>query len=279
MAKKNGCRVIAITDHDTISGVEEAITTGVTLGVRVIPGIELSVEDHHIHILGLGIDTAYPPLLAMTQNLIVSRLARAQEMVKRFHEDGFLITWEDVTREAKGPVIARPHIVDAILKHPENIQKIGGPMTKNEFFRTYLYDTSKYYVHHSNISAKDAIRLIHDAGGIAIWSHPPIPAFQGNCAGLESFLKELLEWGLDGIEALGPSLTAGDTKCLDELSKRYSLLRTAGSDFHEQSDPGDTPWPRSAATIGEFPTYGYSTEGVVEAVDEAIAARHAERHH
>lgn len=275
MAKQNGLHTIAITDHDTVAGVAEAMAEGEKLGVKVIPGIEISADEHHMHILGFGVDIHNPLLLASLAKSTAARRERAKEMVGRLAADGFSITWADVMAEAKGDVIARPHIVEAILKHPENKQKLGGVTTKGEFFKQFFGDNSKYYVYHPNISAKDAIHMIHDAGGIAIWSHPPIPDFLGKCQELEDFLKDLMGWGLDGLEAIGPFLTASDAECLDDLAKHYKLLCTAGSDFHEVADPGDKPWPRSAATIGEFPTYGYSLEGIVEGLLVAIRERHS----
>ena len=279
MAKENGCRTIAITDHDTVTGVAEAMREGEKLGVKIIPGIEITAEDHHMHILGFGIDIYQESLLKLLDTFVVARRERAKEMVERLRADGFSVTWDDVLAESHGAVVGRPHIVDAILKRPENKQRLGGVSTKNDFFKQFFTDTSKYYVHHANISAEDTIRLIHDAGGVAIWSHPPIPQFSGKCREMEIFLRDLIGWGVDGVEALGPSLTADDAACLDRLANEYHLLRTAGSDFHEVSSPSDKLWPRSAATIGEYPIYGYSTEGIVEALERAIGDRRATSAH
>ncbi len=274
MAKENGCRVIAITDHDTVAGVREALQAGRELGIDVIPGIELSVEDNQIHLLGLGVDPGNPELLVATGEFAVSRELRAKEMVRRFAADGFVVSWENVMSEAKGAVVARPHIVDAILKRSENQKRLGGVSTKMEFFQKFFSDGSPYYVEHANISARDAIGLVRRAGGIAVWSHPPVPSFLEDCRGLEDFLKELIQYGLDGIEALGPSLTESMTCCLDTLASRYHLIRTGGSDFHEQQAPTKKAWPRSAVTIGEFPTYGFATVGIPEGVLRAIDDRH-----
>lgn len=279
LAKKNGLHTIAITDHDTVAGVEEAEAEGEKLGVKVIPGIEISAEDHGVHILGFGVGIHHEPLLKMLAEFAEGRRNRAREMVERFATDGFSITWDDVMAESHGAVVGRPHIVDAILKRPENKKRLGGITNRGEFFKQFFGNSSKYYVRHAGISARDTIQLIHDAGGVAVWSHPPVPDFSGKYRELEEFLEELIGWGLDGVEALGPSLTAGDAKCLDRLAAQYQLLRTAGSDFHEVSDQGTKPWPRSASTIGEYPAYSFSTNGILEALDLAIQRRHNSSEH
>ena len=273
MAKKNGVYTIAITDHDTVAGVAEALQAGEELGVRVIPGIELSLRTHGMHLLGLGIDTTHRPFLGVLAEAAENRKRAAAEMVRRFQADGFSVSWEEVLREAKGAVVSRPHIVSAIMKRPENAEKLRGITTKHDFFQRYFTDTSPYYVRASVLEPLPAIELIHAAGGVAVWSHPPIPDFVGDCSGLEAFLKELIGWGMDGLERFGAFLTEADADCLESLTARYPLIVTAGSDFHEAYDPAGKPWPRTAATIGEFPTYGRSLDGILEALDRAMERR------
>lgn len=274
MAKQNGVHAIAITDHDTVAGVAEAVAAGDELGVRVIPGIEISIQEHGMHLLGLGIDTQNQPLLNTLQQAAENRLNAAKQMVENFQKGGFALDWEDVLTEARGSsVITRPHIVGAIMKRPENRKWLEGITTKHEFFQKYFTDESRYYVRASTITPPGAIALIHGAGGVAVWSHPPISEFVGKCAELEKFLQELIGYGLDGLELFGPSLTEADFVCLEKLASRYNLLVTAGSDFHERHDRTDEPWPRSAATIGDYPTYGRSIDGVIAALDHALARR------
>lgn len=273
MAKKNGVRIIAITDHDTVAGVTEAIATGDAEGVRVVPGIEISIQDHGMHLLGLGIDIKNIELVSAIARAGETRIQAAREMVRRFKEGGFAIEWDDVVREAGDATVTRPHIVAAIMKRPENAGKLLGVTTKHDFFEKYFTDQGPFYVRASQLSAKEAIELVRNAGGLAVWSHPPIPDFVGNCRELGSFLEELIDYGLDGIELFGSFLTQGDLACLEELAARHKLVVTGGSDFHESAAPSEKPWPRSATTIGEFPTYGHSTAGLVDSVLAAMAAR------
>lgn len=273
MAKENGVHVIAITDHDTVAGVAEALRAGEETGVRVIPGIEISAQDHGVHLLGLGIDTEDRALRAALARASESRTNAAKEMVRRFQVGGFVVDWEDVLREAGSAIITRPHIVAAIMKRSENAAKLVGITTKHDFFEKYFQDTGPFYVRGSQVTAEQAIGLVRGAGGVAVWSHPPIPDFVGKCDELEAFLRELMRWGLDGLELYGPALTDADFACLEKLAANYRLLRTAGSDFHEASAASGKPWPRSASTIGDFPTFGRALEGIMEKLDGAMEER------
>ena len=276
MAKEKGVAILAITDHDTVGGVGEAVRAGMELGVRVIPGIEISIQEHGMHLLGLGIDIENAALNSVLRQAAENRLAAAKQMVSLFQKSGFAVDWEDVLREATGAsLITRPHIVSAIMKRRENKAKLEGIETKHDFFQKYFTDQSPHYVRASTITPADAIRLVQGAGGVAVWSHPPIPNFVGDCDALEALLKELISYGLDGIELFGPFLNDADMRCLETLSSRYQLLTTAGSDFHEAYDPSGKAWPRSASTVGEFPTFGRTLDAasIIAALDTKIAER------
>src|SRR3989344_4311680 len=274
MAKENGVTATAITDHDTVAGVAEAVAAGIELGVRVIPGIEISIQEHGMHLLGLGIDVQHPSLLDAMRQAAENRLAATKQMTENFRQGGFAVEWEDVLREARASaVITRPHIVSAIMKRPENREKLEGIRTKQEFFERYFTDESPYYVPASTLTPTAAIEIVHGAGGVAVCSHPPIPDFAGNCPALGEFLVELISHGLDGIELFSPSHAEADVACLEALAARHGLLTTGGSDFHERHDRTHEPWPRSASTIGDFPTYGRPLAGMLEALDRAIERR------
>lgn len=281
MAAEQGLRVIAITDHDTIGGVEEALRAGEEFRVRVIRGIEISVEEHGAHILGFGIDEKNPELLAYCEEAKLRRIEGAQKMIENLKNAGFFVEWSGVLKEAAGGVVARPHIARAILNRPENKEKLGGASTVHEFIEKFLGNESPYYVKRSHIAAKDAIVLIHGAGGVAVWSHPAIH-FQNSYDDLENFLKELTSWGINGMEVFTPSHTEDDMEFVQGLVQKYGLLKTAGSDFHEKGqEKKAVPTENgvvelhSADNVGDYPTYGFSTDGIVEALDEAIQKRHS----
>ena len=276
MAKERGLEVIALTDHDTVGGVEEAVAVGQRVGVRVIPGVEISVEEQGAHILGYGINHKNEALLNAFEESRRGRIEGAKKMVENLQRSGFALTWEDVMKEATGSVVARPHLARAVLARPENKEKLGSISTSHDFIQMYLTDDNPNYVKRAHIAARDAIDFIHQAGGVAVWSHPAIH-FQGNPDGLEACLREFLEWGLNGLEVFNPSHREDDTEHLGGLAGRYSLLRTGGSDFHEEGDhpPDGKTGLHAARFVGDFETYGFSTEDILPRLDEAMNQRHS----
>lgn len=286
MAKENGLNTIAITDHDTIGGVEGALKAGGELGIRVIPGIEMSVEERGAHILGYGLDYKNSELLAELERFREGRIEGAKKMVENLRNAGFVVEWEAVLREATGGVVARPHISRAVLNRPENKEKLGGISSVHDFIETYLQNRSPNYVKRSHISAKDAIELIHKSGGIAIWSHPAIhfkpQESRGESAeqltdyeALENFLKELISWGVDGVEVFNPSHTEDDAEFVNSLAVKYKFLRTAGSDFHEKAVSARSPDGLHAAEhLGDYEIYGFDTVDIIPKLEEAMKKRH-----
>jgi predicted metal-dependent phosphoesterase TrpH len=250
--------------------------------VRVIPGIEMSVEDKGAHILGYGINHKNEKLLAELEKFKQGRIDGAKQMVENLKKDGFVVEWEDVLKEATGSIIARPHISRAVMNRPENKEKLGGISTVHDFIEKYLFNESPNYVHRAHILAKDAIGLLHEAGGVAVWSHPAIhfqirgtEPTQTDYESLENFLKELIDWGIDGVEAFNPSHSEDDAEFVQSLAVKYKLLRTAGSDFHEKGEhPRNSIGLHSADKLGDFETYGFAIDDIVPKLDEAINKRH-----
>ena len=276
MAHAAEVTTIALTDHDTVAGVEEFLAKSKELGLRALPGIELSVEDHHAHILGYGIDPAHPELQKAIESLRESRTEGAKKIVENLKtNEGFNIEWDDVLREAAhSATITRPHIVSAVMAKPENAEKLrrDGVRDKNGFFETYLSDKGRNFVSRTHMSAEDGIRLIHAAGGVAVWSHPPIPDFtDGGYDNLEKFFLELLGWGIDGIEVFSASNREDDVEFLYGLAEKHEVLKTGGSDFHEAGTHPRSPWGlHSADRIGDFETYGFPTDDIVPRLLAAI---------
>lgn len=276
MAKDQGLQVIAITDHDTVAGVVEALGTGRELGVRVIAGIEISVEEHGVHILGYGIDHQNPLLGKVTAQWKEERVSRLKEIMKNLKaNDGFSVEWQDVLAEAGGAsVLTSPHLVYAVMKKPENKEKLARDEveSKQDFYKKYLAPGGPNDEKREHFSARQAIELIHAIGGAAIWSHPAVH-FERNYDGLEKFLTELVGWKIDGVEIFSPSHTEDDIEFLEGLARKYHLLRTAGSDFHATEPPSE-PNERglkSAVKIGDYETFGFFTEDIVPKLDRAIA--------
>lgn len=272
MARELGLEVIAITDHDSVGGVREGMEFGTVAGVRVIPGIEISVEEHDLHILGFGIDYANTELLAELEKSQQGRIDGAKKMVENLKNAGFMVEWEDVQRQAKG-VIARPHIARAILARPENKEKLGPVANVHDFIDTFLSNESTNFAHRTHIAAKAAMDIIHNAGGVAVWSHPAIH-FPNAYEELEEFLNTLISWGLNGLEVFNPSHTEDDAEFLESLASKYKLLRTAGSDFHEKSaHPPNERGLHSADFLGDYQTYGFPIEDIIPKLDEALKTK------
>lgn len=271
MAREEKLVTIAVTDHDTVAGIFEGLAAGGEFGIRVIPGIEMSVEERGAHILGFGIDYKNEKLL---QELEISRKGReegAKKMLGNLKNAGFAVEWEDVVREATGAVVARPHLARAILHRPENKEKLNGITTAHDFIQKYLTDDNPNYVRRTHILARDAISLIHVAGGVTVWSHPAIH-FENDYEKLEEFLKQLVEWGIDGLEVFNPSHTEDDVEFIASLAAQYGLLHTAGSDFHEKGDHArDARGLHSANTVGDYDTYGFPTDDIIPQLDAAVA--------
>jgi 3',5'-nucleoside bisphosphate phosphatase len=272
-AKNLGMRAIAITDHDTVAGVREAMKKGEETGVSVIPGIEMSCNFLHygFHLLGFGIDDADPALLSALARFQEDRVRRAEKMVQNLRRDGFLITMKEVRAFAEGS-IARPAIAEALLLHPENKEKFGSDAHDiSTVIRKFLVEGKPAYVEREHVAMKDAIQLIHNAGGVAIWSHPAIH-LERDIKKIENALAVLIEQGLDGIEAFHPDYSEDETEFLNMFAGKYGILRTAGSDFHRDRDSYHAAkTEEGAAELGGYQAYGFSIDDIVSKLAEAIA--------
>lgn len=274
MAKANGVEVIAITDHDTIAGVEEAMDEGGKLGVRVISGIEISVEEYGAHILGLGIDHKNERLAEFIGRFKEERILRLKKLMENLkRNEGFFVEWEDVLKEAgMAATLTSPHLVYAVIKKTENQEKLlrDGVKSKQDFYSKYLVSGGPNDEKREHFSAKQAIELIHEARGLAFWSHPAVH-FNGDYDELEKFLADLVGWKIDGVEVFSSAHTEDDVEFLEGLTRKYGLLCSAGSDFHEVAvhTPNEQGL-HSADTIGDFQTFGFSVDQVVTKLDSAM---------
>lgn len=269
LAKENGLVSIAITDHDTVDGVSEALTAGAEFSIEVIPGIEISAEDEHtVHILGFGINYADSSLAEKLAGMARGREERARKIVEKMQSLGFAIEYESVRRRAEG-VIARPHIALEVLENPANAAKLKaeGIATIKDMFTAYLADNGRAFVSHSHISPREAIAMIRAAGGVAVWSHPTLPL--ADYQKIEDALIRYAGQGLEGLEVVGSAFSEDDTEFLQGLAEKYGLLKTAGSDFHDTFIREDRP-KEGADKIGGYKTYGYPIEGMREALLAAI---------
>ncbi len=223
-AAKKKLSAIAITDHDTINGVEEAIMAGEKYNVEVMPGIEISVDyQYELHILGYNIDYKSQSLNDTLEKLKIFRQQRNPKMVKRLKTLGLDISMEDVEEIAKGDIIARPHIAAVMVKK-------GYVGSIEEAFHKYLADGKAAYVKRQRLTPQEGIALIKKAGGIAVLAHPIY--LEQNGIDLELLLMTLKRVGLDGIEGYYPDYSDDMHQHYIALAKKHHLLVTGGSDFH-----------------------------------------------
>jgi 3',5'-nucleoside bisphosphate phosphatase len=230
--------ILALTDHDTMDGVGEAIDAGSRLGVRVIAGVELSVRapSGSMHLLGYFPDAAAAPLTERLVRLRRAREDRARLMVERLAAIGAVIGYEDVRARASGAV-GRPHVADALVA-------AGHARDRQDAFDRFLADGRPGYVPHDGLGPREAIELVADSGGASALAHPASLRMAERELG--DYVQRLAAWGLGGIEVHRPDHTPERRARLARLARRHRLVATGGSDFHHLEDalrPGDTGRP------------------------------------
>lgn len=231
-AKAAGVEVLALTDHDTINGLDEAVAAGQAQRLTVLRGVELGAsEDRHMHILGLGFRAECPQLAQLCRTLKASRDERKYRIVDFLAQKGIHIDLAEVENLAGGDVIARPHFARVMLQH-------GYVSSIREAFDCYL-DTDEYQkIERYKASTAECIEIIHQSGGKAVLAHPYQLGFSDER--LESTLQTLKDSGLDGLECYYPRHTPEMVQHYLTLAKKYNLSVSAGSDFHGEAVRPDT---------------------------------------
>ena len=219
-AAKRGLSVISLADHDSIDGVLPAREEGKKAGVEVVPGVELStrVDGKDIHILGYLIDCGSPELAACLQLYRDERSHRAERMVKKLNHMGIRVRFEQVLARAGGGAVGRPHVADVLVEE-------GFVFSPDEAFHKYLGYAQPAYEPKYFISPAEAIRVIHDGGGLACLAHPGLYYRDDLIAGM-------IDEGMDGIEVRHIKHRAAEVRRYTEIADRYGLLKTGGSDCH-----------------------------------------------
>lgn len=222
-AKRVGLAALALTDHDTLSGVGEALTAGAELGVRVVTGVELSAveEDTETHILGLHLSDTRA-LEARLVSLRDMRRTRAERIVVRLNELGVRIEFSAVLEQAAGGAIGRPHVARAMIAE-------GWAIDFRDAFDRYLGNGRPAFVAKERLAVTDAIDLIHAAGGLAILAHP-------GSSGTRERIAAFVAQGMDGVEVRHPSHSSEDVARLLALVEHFSLVPSGGSDWHGATD-------------------------------------------
>ncbi len=248
-----GVRLLALTDHDTVAGVAEALGAGERHGVRVLPAIELSAVDERwerdLHILGYGIDHTDMALGEWLTEFRRDREQRALAMAEGLREQGLQLNDGGLAElAAVGRAVGRPHLAAAVLEHPANRERLQaeGIEEIGEAIAAYLSEGRPAYRGRTIPTIEQAISIIHAAGGVAVWAHP----FR-NSSDPEQVLAtidRLRRAGLDGVEAFYPFHTHSETRLLAERGAELGLLTTGSSDFHG-------PHSRRSSRFLAFETY------------------------
>lgn len=227
LAAERGIQTLALTDHDNIDGVDEAVEAGRLLGVWVVRGVELSADDHtNLHILGYGYQAESPVLRDMIAKLKLDRDKRKHRIAEFLQSKGIDLPLCDVEALAKGGVVGRPHFALAMVEH-------GYVKDRREAFDCYL-DTPEFRKwDQRKPSAEECIKTIKTAGGKASLAHPYQIVFSpGEEQDLEVLLRRLVCYGLDAIECYYPKHTPEQQAYYLGLAEKYRLHVTGGSDFH-----------------------------------------------
>ncbi len=241
LAAEAGCSAVALTDHDSLAGLDEARRAAAGAGVRLVPGCEVSCRkpappsgappiEGSVHVLVYFVEPGTGPLPAELVALRQDRAARNRALLARLVELGTGVRWEDVVAAAGDEAgIGRPHFARALVAS-------GAAESVDDAFDRWLADGRPGYVPKARLEAADVARLAHESGGVAVLAHP----FSTGLAPptLERMVAGLADEGLDGIEAVYSSYTPDQRAWLRRLARRHGLVATGGSDFHGSFKPG-----------------------------------------
>lgn len=232
-AKKRGLRAIALTDHDTIDGLETFQQAGQKYHIETITGIEFAAQynrfrKQEIHIVGLGFSLTAKALTEQTKKIVEARQIRNEKMIYALNQLGFDISYEQIKQNAGGNIITRAHFANVLVQ--KNIVK----NTKDAFDK-YLSTDKPAYVQRQALSPALCIQTIQKSGGVAVLAHPTLYHMDYN--EIELLSQELKSYGLNAIETQYSSYSSEQSKKITALADKIGLLYSGGSDFHGKNKP------------------------------------------
>ena len=250
-------QLLALSDHDTISGVAEAIAAGEQHGLHVVPAVEISAVDEgaamprELHILGYNIDHTGPPLTERLQEFLADREKRTLRMRDALREVGFELDEAEIQQRIdEGKPIGRPHLAGAVLRAPGNAQRLQqeGIDDVGSLIRGYLIEGRPAFRLRETPTVAQAIDAIHESGGVAIWAHPYWDVSDDDEV-LDS-IERFHALGIDGVEAFYITHTRENTELLVRRCAELGMLTTGSADFHG-------PENRQFSQFMAFDTYGF----------------------
>jgi hypothetical protein len=221
LARDAGISVWALCDHDTLAGLAEAGAAAARLGLRLVPGIELSayLDGKEVHVLGHFLDPAHAALRAFEDRLAEHRRGRMSQIVERLRALAVNVTEADVERWSGGKTLGRPHVARAVLE-------AGYVATVKEAFDRFLGEGKPAYVPRYRLQVQDAVKLVRAAGGTATIAHPAVSRLGARELG------QLRAAGVDGVEVHHSDHDLGTRERLLRLAEDLAMVPTAGSDYH-----------------------------------------------
>ncbi len=252
-AAEAGVELLALSDHDTVEGVQEAADAAAELGLRLAPAVEISSVDgsrQDLHVLGYMIDHHDRVLRERLQAWRADREQRAEAMASALRELGYELDESELARRrTAGQSNGRPHLADAVVHHPANAERLRseGLAERSAFLEAYLIDGRPAFRPRTKPTVEESIRTIHDAGGVAVWAHPfwdvkePTEVLQA--------IDRFHTHGLDGVECFYATHTREQAELVADRCAELGLLSTGSSDYH---GPGHRLFSRFRA----FSTYG-----------------------
>jgi predicted metal-dependent phosphoesterase TrpH len=235
-AARAGVELLALTDHDTVDGIDEALIAAQAHGIELVPAAEISSVDgayEDLHVLGYGIDHRDAQLRERLAGARGDRERRAERMTERLCELGFEVDQAPLdARLAAGKPLGRPHLSAAVLSHPANAARLAqeGHDDVASFLPAYLIPGAPAYSGRTEPTVGEAIQWVHDAGGVAVWAHPfwDISSQEEVLACIDRFRA----LGLDGVECFYVTHDAPQTQLLADRCAELGLLSTGSADFH-----------------------------------------------
>jgi predicted metal-dependent phosphoesterase TrpH len=220
LAARHGVRVLAVTDHDSVSGLAEAIDEAAKHGIEIVPGLEINcdVEGAEIHVLGYCVDWQAEWFEAFLAGQRAERTARVHRMVERLAELGVPVTAEEVFAICKEGSPGRPHVAQAMVKR-------GYVKSVREAFDRYLRTGGPANVPRRRLTPVEAVAVIRRAHGVPVFAHPGL-------ADRDAMIPELVQAGLAGIETYYPEHSAGQIEAYRAICRQHDLVATGGSDYH-----------------------------------------------
>ncbi|MBU2552525.1 MAG: PHP domain-containing protein [Proteobacteria bacterium] len=231
LARREGLKAVAVTDHDTLDGLSEALARAREIGLELVPGVEISAEfkPGTMHILGYYLEPDASELAARLAELQEARRTRNPKIISRLAELGIEISMAEVENLAGGGQVGRPHMAKALVGK-------GYVSSIDEAFNRYLAKGGPAYVEKFRLSPTQAVRMIREAGGTPVLAHPF--TLRLDESGLKDTARQLEEAGLEGIEVYYPEHTPQMTRDYLALARAFNLIPTGGSDFHGENKAG-----------------------------------------